>query len=130
MNKVIKEEHKQFFRGMCDKIDVPQYNNAMEVSEYIMRAIKNFGISLPEIESILRSIKSRVYLIGFPLSWYNTGDQEFRSMNLNKKNCDFALWVEVNGYDTLEKIIKKYNWTERDIDRSLEKTGFLTINNL
>ena len=110
MNKIIKEEQKQFFRGMCDKIDIPQYNNAMEVSEYILRAIKNFGISLPEIESILRSIKSRVYLIGFPLSWYNTGDQKFGSMNLNKNTCDFALWIEVNGSDTLEEIIKKYNY--------------------
>lgn len=125
--KVIKEEYKQFFREMCDKIDIPQYNNAMEVSEYVLRAIKNFRLSLPDIEKILREINSRVYLIGFPLSWYNTGDQEFVAKNLDKNNCDFALWIEVNGSDTLEDIIKKYKWTEQDIDRSLNKTGLLMI---
>lgn len=123
----MKEEHKQFFRGMCDKIDISQYNNAMEVSEYILKAIRDFGITLSEIEKILRAINSRVYLIGFPLSWYNTGDQKFKSRDLDKNNCNFALWVEVNGSDTLEEIIKKYKWTEQDIDRSLEKTGFLMV---
>lgn len=119
-------ELKNHFRRMNEKIEIPQYNNAMTVSEFITTAIVDFSVYLPEIEAVLRTLKSRVYLMGFPLSFFNTGKNKFSSKNIvSNEICEHALWIEVNGSDILEAIIKVKNWNDSDIDRSLEKTGFL-----
>lgn len=124
----MNQEHKRHFLSMCEEIDIPSHNNAMVAADYITRAIKRFSLSLAEIEVILRKLNSRVYLIGFPLSFYNKGDHKFVSrFPFQEENLNFALWIEMNGSDSLEKILEEQGWTDDDVDRSLEKTGFLMV---
>lgn len=122
----MNDDQKRHFLNMFEEIDIPSHNNAMVAADYITRAIKKFSLSLAEIEIILRELNSRVYLIGFPLSFYNKGDHKFVSrFPFQEKKLDFALWIEMNGSDAIDEILKEQGWTDDDVDRSLVKTGFL-----
>ena len=104
-------------------IDLPEYNNALVVSQHLMESIQQFSISLNTIEKILRRLQSRIYLVGLPLSFYKDWDYQARLPN-SKYLYDYGLWVEMNGPEELEKIIQRAN---NIVDRSLKKTGFLFL---
>lgn len=124
----MRSEQEMYFLRMIEIVDLPEYNNAMIISQYIVDAMKIYSLSLSDIENILRSLKSRIYLIGFPLSFYNTEKYIFISkLPKEDKNFEYALWIEVNGLDALESFLEDNGWTDNDVDRSLKNTGFLML---
>jgi len=121
-------EHKEYFMRMLEIIDLPEYNNAMIASQYIVDAIKDLKLSLSGIEATLRFLNSRVHLIGLPLSYYNSSGTEYISKSIvNSERYEHALWIELNGHEALIKLLEDLNLGDSDVDRSLEKTGFLMI---
>jgi hypothetical protein len=121
-------EHKEYFMRMLEIIDLPEYNNAMIASQYIVDAIKDLKLSLSGIEATLRFLNSRVHLIGLPLSYYNSSGTEYISKSIvNNERYEHVLWIELNGHEALIKLLKDLNLGDSDVDRSLEKTGFLMI---
>ena len=66
------EEMVSYLIRMHQIINLPEYNNCVIVTQYLVEMIK-LGISLPEANKMLREIKSRVYLIGLPLDFYKSG---------------------------------------------------------
>ena len=123
-------EHKEYFMRMLGIIDLPGYNNAMIASQYIVDAIKDFKLSLSDIEAILRFLNSRIYLIGLPLSYYNNNgtESEYISKSIvSNERYEHALWIELNGHEALNNLLKDLNLKDSDVDKSLEKTGFLMV---
>lgn len=108
----------------------------MIAGQYIIEALTSYAVSLADIENILRRLKSRVFLIGFPLSFFSATSfiSTSKTKNISLYNVcaklpnqdkvfDYGLWIEMNGEHALQELINKHQLT--DIDFSLEKTGFL-----
>jgi len=120
-----KTELKEYLLRMHQIIDIQEYNNAMILGQYIMELVKDHDILFPEIESALREMKSRVYLIGLPMYFFK-GEYELQSKLPNSSEIfEYALWIEVNGENVLNSFIERNNFTS--IDRTLKKTGFLML---
>lgn len=120
-----KEEIINYFLTMHQILNIPEYNNAMIAGQYIMDAIKQYELTLPEIEKIFREMGSRVYLIGLPLSFFKNKYTFIPKLPNSDKSLKYGLWIEVDGPEFVHQVIEKYHLA--DVDRSLEETGFLCV---
>ncbi len=138
---------KEVLKKMNKIIDQPQYNNAMVVAQTIMELMKNNEMTLSQAEQTLREMKSRVYLLGLPLHVFNSGKTALAlKKDIKPENCpppthkyisklpdndeffQHALWVCMNGKKDVQDTIKNFKLKENDLDLTLERTGFLYIN--
>lgn len=129
---MINDKVKEEFFELLQIIDISPYNNAMTVSQVLMNCYKNYNLTLPEAETLFRTYKSRIHLVGLPMKFFENSCKyhlinppnkklKFKPMIGNKQK-KFGLWIEMNGKNQLEKIISKCN----KVDRNLNNTGFLT----
>jgi len=109
-------------------ITIPTLNNAAAVGQIIIDIIIKFKSNLPNIESALRSINSRVYLIGLPLKFF--GPHVIAIMPPENIHCDFGLWIGLNGPDEITNLLATNSIARDDTDMSLTKTGFLFFKKL
>lgn len=119
------DEIIQYFARMHQILNLPEYNNAIIVGQYLIDAICDFKISLFDIETLFRKIESRVYLVGLPISFFSDSNEYVSRIpgDKNDRNLKYALWVEVNGKEALDRLIEERKLF--DIDREMKETGFL-----
>jgi len=120
-----KEETLEYFSRMHQILDLGGYNNAMIAGQHFLELIKEHNMCLSEIEDTLREMDSRIYLIGLPLSYFKSEYTLSAKLPDSDKQYKYALWVELNGKDTVEDLLVRNSLT--DVDRSLNETGFLLI---
>lgn len=119
------EEKLAYVSRMIQITDVPGYNNCAIVSQYIMEAVKDHDIGFPEIEELLRSLNSKIYLIGLPLAFFKNEYPVISKLPHIDKLFPYSLWIELNGKAAVDDLLKRNNLT--DVDISLIETGFLCI---
>ena len=124
---VEEKEISHYFVRMHQVLSLPEYNNATIVGQYLMDAICDFKISLFYIETLFRKMESRVYLVGFPISFFTDTDEYVSRVPGVEGNLKYALWVEVNGKTALDRLIAEKKLV--DIDWKMEQTGFLCVLN-
>jgi hypothetical protein len=121
------DPYTEYFMQMKQIMSIECYNNAAIASQWVIDIMKKHKLPLQKIESILRSINCQVYLIGLPLSYFEQEQYKFKILHpFETKLLKYVLWIEVNGLDSLEQLLKRNNLT--DVDRSLTNTGFLGLN--
>ncbi len=127
MNQELEKKIDTILQAMLVTIDLPQYNNAMVVAQCCIDIInENKEVTLIDIERLLRRTKSRVRLVGLPLKLY--GDQYTAQRPHDETFYEFGLWVEMNGPEELKNMFQRFKLSVNDVDVSLERTGFLFMN--
>jgi 5'(3')-deoxyribonucleotidase len=129
------EKLNSYLIRMHQIINLPEYNNCGIVAQHLVEMMTEFGVSLPEANKLLREVKSRVYLIGLPLSFYKDNDaktiwltepipiSEYSAfIPGSKKTYAYGLWICMNGEEEYKNIIKEI----KNSDIELTNTGFLT----
>jgi len=120
-----KNELTQYLLRMHQIINIQDYNNAMIAGQHIMELVNDHNVSFPEIESALREMNSRVYLIGLPMYFFQ-GEYKLQSkLPRSSEIFEYVLWIELNGKEKFKEFLDKNNFTS--IDKTLKKTGFLML---
>ena len=130
------EKLASYLIRMHQIIDLPEYNNCGIVAQHLIEMMTEFGVSLPEANNLLREVKSRVYLVGLPLSLYKGNDVKIiwltKSVPIaeysvfipgSKRTYAYGLWVCMNGEEEYKNIIEEV----KDVDIELKDTGFLCL---
>ena len=77
---------------MHEYIDMPEYNNAALVSQFVFEAVKN-GFSFLDFENKLREKESRVYLIAKPFESYDKDSTKL----LKVENPDVDIDIDLDN---------------------------------
>ena len=125
MSDNYKEENQKIYsENMHTMIQNSKFNNCGVVGQYLMKIITELGSSLKELEEMLRDQRSRVYLIGLPLSFFENLNYQAKIPGKDEL-LEYGLWIEMNGSEALEDFLEKNELF--NVDRTLEKTGFLLL---
>lgn len=105
----------------------PQHNHAGIPSQLAMELWRAGQIdSFAQLESWLREMGSRVFLIAVPTQYF--GDQFDAMYPVPRDDTpDYVLWTEVNGSEVAQKRLATHELTPQENMKRLERTGLLKL---
>lgn len=112
---------------MNKEIDNPIHNNAGYVGSILLNIIKEGKgqYNLIHIESILRAMQSRVYLIAKPIEFFGSELTTFYPLP-DSEYKPYALWVCMNGKKEAEAELQQMSMSALGNLAALNMCGFLT----